>query len=238
MKAFFLCSFIFFSFISFAQHPDHSACHYLKFEFELKDSLLFTLDPGELESRTDKERFASNKNHFFQGMRGFLRDSMLYALEQKEVAILDNEVLSKYIKLGTEGFPLLALSPKGPIKKLKKKGYEADLYLTLESKIELAGFSAFSKGIQPIIEIRLNAWDSDGNAVQKIVHKEKSKQAILGQIDRDNEYIKFKKTKPAKGFSNKYVQFDKTERAFIDLLMSELEPLMKLAVDNTLSKWE
>jgi hypothetical protein len=236
MKYAYLLLFVIGSYSLFAQ--EKAAAHYLKFEVSVADTVLNRLDPGEPESRAAKEKLKSNKNHLYLSVREMIHDSLPLGLNAKHLEIRDNDTLSHYIKLGMEGFPLLSLSPKGPIKKLKKKGYQADLYLALDAKVDLAGFSISSKGIQPVVEIRLNAWDGDGNSLQKITHKEKLKKAILDKIDRDNEFIKYKNTEKAAGFSGKRVKFDKTQRAFIDLLLSELEPQIALAVQHTLAKWK
>ena len=221
-----------------AQENGKMNSHFLQFDASIADTILNKLDPSEAITRTSKEKLKQHKNDIYLAIRDRVEVQVLQALEEKGIAVLDNEVLADYIKLGMKGYPLAALSPKGPIKKLKKGGYQADLYLTLNADLDLPSFSISSKGIQPVLQIRLNAWNADGKSVQKILHKERTKKAMLGKIDRDNEFIKFQQNEKTDLFSGKFVKFDKFRKSFIDLLLHELEPVIDDAVRNTVAKWK
>ena len=219
MKYLTLVFFFLISLSAFAQN------HILEYEFNVEDTVINRLDPGTPTKSADAFKVKKNMNDLNLRFQTLMIDSVMVLLSKAGYSVSSNDALKDYIKVASESKVSLLGGPKGIIKKLNKKGYAAEHYITIKAKLMLGALGMNTKGIKPVIEYKLMVWDGEGNVVKKLVHKERASGGLLAKIDKDNHHIKFIQTEKAEGFSTKFVKFDKTKVPFMDLLFETIRPL-------------
>lgn len=223
--------------ILFAQETSDSKNHLLKFEVEFADTLLSKLDNRQFDAGSKKTKTARNLLYLQNRLDTLAREKVLSEFEAKGMPISSNEVLREYIKFGMDKTPM-APTLKGAIKNLGKKGYTGGSYLSVVIKIGLPTLSTNPKGIKPQMEITLRRFDATGKVQSRVLEKYKAPEALLAYIKKDNPFLKTIIPKRKTGLLAKKdeVVFDKTQREFIELLISELQPVLDNGIEQALGK--
>ena len=128
------------------------------------------------------------------------------------------DAIRDFVTYGNDGLPNVMI-PKAVIKKLGKKGYESDYYFSFTMNVDLSTLAKtmkFSGKVKPEYRCSIKVFDKDRSIVKKSEFKQKTKDPLKS--------LNFPKRK-----------FDKLEKDYMDLLVEEMEPLMKEAIKQTVA---
>jgi len=192
----------------------------VQFDFILFESLLKGLDPYEPSTLREKENYKEAKQYVQKVLIDKLYEEVTSKLlSEKEINMEPLNALEDHSVLyNNQGYPNTIIA-KSVIKKVKKKGYESDLFFAIKTSVEAApdilGKAKLSKQVKDLTKVVITVFDGNGTKIEKYEGS-------------------FKAEEPKKAKSFPSSRFDKMDVGYMDLLVEMLLPGMQEAVDEAI----